>query len=236
MNRHVFLLAACAALLATAVGCKSHEMKFDRHGWGGPSLEYDRQAKGTTIILRSGMLVNKDFRWAESEFQFEFLDRRDLAWGIRLLDTVFSEGRRKALRDTRVKIGDQTFVLGKDLPPEQLWKFDTVVDVQLRRDKKSRGYKVLDGVWYESFLEDGRTGVRIRAVRDVRVKPNTWNRMRVTVDGGKVSFRINDEPDKGALQVDQRANGRLGIFLEAGGPLLIRNLQLGPPPAAKKAP
>ena len=230
MYRFRILAVVCVLLVAALGGCWNsarREISFDQHGWGGPKLEYSIERDGL-ISIKSGMLINEDFRWAESEFSFDFLDRRDLVWGVRLLDSVFAAARREALRNTRLKIGDREFVVGKDLPAGQLWKFDTVLDAEFRRDKNSRGYKVLDGVWYERILDNGRTGVRVSAPREVRIKPNAWNTFRAKVTGGKFVFSVNGVEGRGVIQIDQRTNGRLGIFVGADGPLLIRNLRLGP--------
>lgn len=235
MYRFRIQLCMCVCLAAALGGCWDSVIRdttFDRQGWGGPKLDYSLASDGM-ITIKSGMLMNKDFRWAESEFSFEFLDRRDLIWGIRLMDTVFATQRREALRNTRLKIGDDVFVVGKDLPADQLWKFDTVLDAELRRDEKSRGYKVLDGVWYERILDSGKTGVRVSAPCDVRIKPNTWNTFSAKIAGGKFVFALNGVENRGVIQIDQRTNGRLGIFVRADGPLLIRNLRLGPPAEPK---
>ncbi|MFH1732146.1 MAG: hypothetical protein ABIF82_10935 [Planctomycetota bacterium] len=233
MKRFAFA-AICCGLLIAAAGCRTNtETKFDGRGWGGPGLEYALGGQDNTITIKSGMLMNENFRWAESEFSFEFLDRRDLVWGIRLLDAVFSAARREALRNTRVKIGDRVFVLGKDLPADQMWKFDTVLDVEFTRDKKGKAYKVLDGVWYETILDSGKQGVRISATRDVRIRANAWNTFSAKVAGGKLTYSLNGEPGQGALQIDPRTDGRLGIFVGSGGPLVIRNLRLGAEPPRK---
>ena len=221
-----------AAAIFGCWGCAQNEISFDRHGWGGPKLEYS-SGSGGQMTVKSGMLMNEEFRWAESEFSFEFLDQRDLVWGIRLLDSVFAAARREALRNTRLKVGDREFVLGKDLPADQMWKFDTVLDAEFRRDKTSQGYKVLDGVWYERIQESGKTGLRVTAPREVRIKPNAWNTFKAKISGGKFVFSINGVQGRGAIQVDRRTNGRLGIFVGSGGPLLIRDLRLGPAAEAK---
>jgi len=232
MKRSAFVAICCGVFIAAA-GCRTNTgIKFDRRGWGGPGLEYALGRQDNTITIKSGMLMNENFRWAESEFSFEFLDRRDLVWGFRLLDEVFRAARRDALRNTRVKMGDRVFVLGKDLPAGQMWKFDTVLDVEFRRDRKGKAYKVLDGVWYEAILDSGKQGVRISATRDVMIKATAWNTFSAKVAGGKLIYSLNGEPGRGALQIDRRTNGRLGIFVGRGGPLVIRNLRRGaqPPP------
>jgi len=233
MKRTAFV-AICCGLLVAAAGCRTNTgIEFDQRGWGGPGLEYALGGQDNTITIKRGMLLNEDFRWAESEFSFEFLDRRDLVWGFRLLDAVFRAARREALRNTRVKIGDRVFVLGKDLPADQMWKFDTVLDIEFTRDKKGRAYKVLDGVWYETILDSGKQGVRISATRDVRIKANGWNTFSAKVVGGKLTYSLNGEPGRGVLQIDRRTNGRLGIFVGSGGHLVIRNLRLGAKPPHK---
>lgn len=232
MKRFAFV-AICCGLLIAAAGCRTNtEIKFDERGWGGPGLEYTLGGQDNTITIKAGMLMNKDFRWAESEFSFEFLDRRDVVWGFRLLDAAFSAARGEALRNTIVKIGDRVFVLGKNLPADKMWKFDTMLDVEFTRDKKGRAYKVLDGVWYETILDSGRKGPRISATRDVRIKANGWNTFSARIAGGKLTYSLNGEPGRGALQIDPRSNGRLGIFVGSGGHLMLRNLRLGakPPP------
>lgn len=230
MVRFRIQAVVCVSLAAVLGGCwgaAGREMNFDRHGWGGPKLEYSTERNGL-VTVKGGMLTNEDFRWAESEFSFDFLDRRDLVWGVRLMDSVFAKPRREALRNTRLKIGDREFVVGKDLPADQLWKFDTVLDAEFRRNKNSRGYKVLDAVWYERILDSGKTGVRVSAPREVTIKPNTWNTFRAKITGGKFVFAVNGVEGRGVIQIDRRANGRLGIFVSADGPLLIRNLRLEP--------
>jgi len=226
----LFAVFAVGLLLLAAAGCVGtggrDDIHFDSGGWGGPNLKYE--SDDGTIEIESGMLINRDFRWADSEFSFEFFDTRALVWGFRLLDVVFSTVRREALCNTRVKIGNREFILGKDLPPEQMWKFDTVLDAEVGPDKNGRAYKLLDAVWYERILDGGKLGVRISAPHDLEVKRDAWNTFSVSIVRGKFEYSINGEPGSArALQVDPRANGRLGIFLRQGGPLLIRNLRLG---------
>ena len=221
------ICVSLAAALGGCLGSARHEIDFDRQGWGGPKLEYSAEADGL-ITVKSGMLISEDFRWAESEFSFDFLDRRDLAWGVRLMDSVFAAQRREALRNTRLKIGDREFVVGKDLPADQLWKFDTVLDAEFRRDKKGSGYKILDAVWYQRILDSGRTAVRVAAPSKAAIKPSTWNTFHARVSGGKFVFTVNGVGGGGAIEVDRRANGRLGIFVTSDGPLLIRNVRLVP--------
>jgi hypothetical protein len=230
-NKPLCVAALLGLLLAATAGCKGSggvkDFDFDSHGWGGPNLTYRFDAAAKIIRIDSGMLVNRDFRWAESQFSFEFLDTRDLVWGFRLLDVVFSPMRHEALRTTRVKIGEREFVPGRNLPPGQMWKFDTVLDVEFRPETSGGTYKVLDGVWYESIMDNGKFGVRVTAPHAARIKQNAWNTFSARIVRGKLEYQINGEPGQGTFQIDARTNGRLGMFVQAGGPLLIRNVRLG---------
>ncbi len=227
----------CGVFAVAVAGCRGGgggvgAIDFDSHGWGGPNLAYALEDGGKTIRLESGMLTSRDFRWADSQFSFEFFDARGAVWGFRLLDTVFSSARHDALRNTRVRIGDKEFAPGKSLPLDQMWKFDTVLDVEFRADKSGGSYKVMDGEWYESVLENGKLGVRVSGSHDVTIRENAWNTFSARIVGGKLLYEINGRPGSGALQVDARVNGLFGIFVQEGGPLLICNLRLG----AKKTP
>jgi diadenosine tetraphosphatase ApaH/serine/threonine PP2A family protein phosphatase len=239
MRRARWAVLLCALLGATLAGCNGTQgaldIRFDDRGWGGPNLEYSVDSATKGIRIERGMLINKDFCWAGSEFSFEFLDTRDLVWGFRLLDEVFAAARREALRTAKVKIGDREFVPGRGLPADQMWKFDTVLDAECRPEKDGKTYKVLDVVWYESILENGRLGVRVSAPYEVRIRPQVWNKFSAQIVNGKLTYAVNGEACKSPLQMDKRMNGRMGIFVLKGGPLCVRNIQLGAP-APRAAP
>ena len=225
---HLAVLACCLAA-ASAAGCnnapKKHAFEFDAQGWGGPKLKYKLTSNNNMIRIERGMLMNKDFRWAGRRFSFEFLDRRDLVWGFRLLDQEFTGLRRDAFRNTMFKIGDKKYVPGKRLPEDQMWKFDTVVDVLFLIDEKGRSYKVLDAVWYQGLQKNGKLNYRVKATHDVRVRRDTWNTFTVELVGGKVMYWVNGKPGSGTFQVNLRLNGRLGIYVEKGGWLYVRNVK-----------
>ena len=226
-----FLVLSCLLALLAA-GCNGlgerDDFTFDGRGWGGPNLKYSTVSSEKLIKIERGMLVNEDFRWAENEFSFEFLDSRDLVWGIMCLDSVFQEGRHEELsKRTMSKISDGVYVPGKKLPPNQLWKYDVALDAMFIPDREGRGYKVLNIISYEQFIDQGRQAVRVVTTHNVRIRPDAWNTVSAKFHGGRLTYSINGEPGGGA-QVDQRANGRLGILVRAGtGPLLIRNVRLG---------
>ncbi len=235
--RVVGCVVLCGCLVVTVAGCRSPavqaDFQFDARGWGGPDLKYALDPSTNTITVHRGMLVNEDFRWAESRFSFEFRDRSDLVWGLRLLDRVFRGVRRADLRNTRtvVKTGPRTFVSGKDLPPDErwrLWKYDRMLDVAFVSAKKGTGYKVLGGWWYEHILGDGLAAVKVEGAHDVRIKRNAWNTFSASTLGGKFTYTLNGRPGSGSFQLDRRTNGRLGIFVKHGGPLCIRNLKFLP--------
>ena len=193
-------------------------------------MKYSLAPVGNVMKIESGMLVNRDFRWAESEFSFEFLDSRDLIWGIRLLDRVFRPARRRELRRARtiVKTGPKTFTSGSKLPPDQLWrfwKFDRMLDVAFLQQRKGTGYKVLAGSWKERIFDTGLDAVEIEDGHKVKIKRNAWNKFSAKIVGGKLTYLLNGEAGSGSFQVDPRTNGRLGIFVHQGGPLYIRNLK-----------
>jgi len=236
MTRFSFVCLAVCLL-----GCESAEVKsfhFDGAGWGGPGLQYTADAAADTIQLAQGMLVNEKFRWAESSFSFEFLDRQDLVWGFRLFDDVFQPERRKNLQSsTMVKVGPKKYVPGRKLTAEQIasyWQNDVVAEVALQRDVSGRRYKVLAGWWDERILEAGASAVRVEGVQEVHLKPGTWNTFSAQIACGKLTYAINGQPGIGTIQVDPRCGGRLGFFVEKGGPLLIRHLKLGAPADAAK--
>ena len=229
--RRVILFFVVAAVGAGCVGPGPvEEFKFDARGWGGAGLEYTFDPVADSIAVRSGMLVREGFRWAESEFAFEFLDARDLVWGFRLMDSEFAEARRAALRDQRFTIGGKEFTPGRDLPADQLWKFDVVVEAVVVAEPKGRAYKVLDAEWCGRLPEDGRTGVGLSARLDLQVRRGAWNTFRARVRKGEMTCWVNGREGSGTLQVDPRANGRLGLFVATGGPLRIRKLRLGDSP------
>jgi len=230
MPRGFLVLSCLLALLAA--GCNGlverEDFSFDGKGWGGPNLKYSTVSSENLIRIEQGMLVNADFRWAENELSFEFLDSRDLVWGIMCMDSVFQEGRRDELsKRTMSKVGDGVYVPGRKLPPDQLWKYDVALDAMFIRDQEGRGYRVLNIISYEQFIDQGRQAVRVVTTQNVGIRPNAWNTFSARFRAGKLTYSINGEPGGGA-QVDQRANGYLGILVRAGtGPFLIRNLKLG---------
>lgn len=238
MKRSAFV-AICCGLLVAAAGCRTNPgIKFDRRGWGGPGLVYTLGGKDNTITIKRGMLMNENFRWAESEFSFEFLDQRDLVWGMRLLDDVFLAQRRRDIRSARTIIltGSKTSVPGSKLPNDQLWRlwvFDRVLDIAFTRREKGIGYKVLGGVCKQRILPGGLRAVEVKSGHDVRLKQNGWNSFSAKIVGGKFSYVLNGQPGRGTFQVDPRTNGRLGMFVGGGGPLVIRNLRLGAQPPRK---
>lgn len=221
--------AAVLCVLLLAAGCAgstdSDGMRFDKDGWGGPNLKYVMNHSTGTIRVDSGMLMNEAFRWRGGEMSFEFLDSPEVVWGVRLLDLAYSAQRREELLRTWARIGDKRFPLGKDLPPDQMWKFDMALDIDLRLDKEGRGYKVLTGCWYEEILDGGRMGVLVSGTQTVDIKRDAWNTFSAKVADGQFRYAINGRTG-GPLRLDPRMNGRAGIFVTSGGPFLIRNLKL----------
>lgn len=233
MRRFRYLVfLACLAPLALG-GCrgpgKVREMTFDGAGWGGPNLKYTADAAAKTLRVEAGMLVNRDFRWAGSEFAFEFFDMRELVWGVRLMDLNFAPARYEALRKTWMRLGEKKFVVGAELTAEQLWKFDTVLEAEFHLDKVSRIYKVLDVAAWGRLDQDGKEAERISGTHEVPVRQNSWNSFRATVVDGKLTYWVNGEKGRAVIELDPRTNGRLGIFVVGGAPLQIRKLTLGTP-------
>ncbi len=216
----------CAVGAVAGIGCKNAPSE-----WGGLKPVYSIDPQDGSICLEQGILIRQDFRWADAEFSFEFLDTPALVWNLYLFDDAFLEARRKEVRTGYFKIGDKLFVPGKNLPEDQLWKFDVVVDIEFRDDEKAGRYKVADAVWYPSFLESGKLAYRVKATHDVRIEPQRWNKFRAKISGGILIYWVNDAPGAGTLQVDRRANGRMGFLASKGGPLRIRNLRLMQSPA-----
>lgn len=223
MRCSALVILFCAAGVFSGIGCKSATSD-----WGGPKLVYSVDPQDGSICLERGILIHRSFRWADSEFSFEFFDTPALVWNLYLFDDAFLEARRKELRTGYFKIKDKVFVPGKDLPEDQLWKFNVVVDIEFRDDEKAGRYKVADAVWYQSFHESGKLAYRVKGTHDVRIEPQRWNKFRAKVSGGALTYWVNDVPGAGTLQVDKRANGHIGFFVSKGGALRIRNLKMTP--------
>jgi hypothetical protein len=235
MSRTTLLSVFCLCVLACC-GCNGPRARtdfdFGPGGWGGADLEFSRNPADGSLAIKSGMLVNRDFRWADSQFSLDFKDKPDLVWGFRLLDDTFRDMRRRDLLQSRtvIKTGPDKFYTGSNLPASEIWRlwpYDRVLDVAFVRDKDGRGYKVFGGWWQERILGEGLAAVKVEGAHDVRLKRNSWNRLTVTIQNGKITYKLNGKPGKGGFQVDPRANGRLGIAVHQGGPLVIRNLNLG---------
>jgi len=231
MSRPWCAAAVCGLLVLAAAGCngpsRKKDFEFDGSGWGGADLEHRSSPSTGTFQIESGLLLNRDFRWADSEFSFDFFDTPDLKWNLVLLDSVFLSARRKDLRDTWIKTAPKKFELGKDLGPAQLWVFDRVAEMGFRRDQKGTTYKVLDAWWYPRIRDEGRQAdVRLKLVYDVRVRRSSWNTFRAKVAGGRLTYWVNGEAGKDPITIDARANGRLGIFVQKGVPLRLRNFRL----------
>jgi hypothetical protein len=222
----------CAALLVA--GCASNQaltirqIEFDTRGWGGPNLDYEVDPRTGEILLRSGMMVHRDFRWGSSEFRFDFHDTRDLVWGIRLLDSVFRPARRADLRKTWVKVGPKNWKRGREIPPEHLLAHDAVAEMSFVPDPTPNAYKLMRGRWDVRILDEGLEAVRVEGQRALNIRRGQWNQFRVRVDDGEVTYWLNGrrgETGEKPIRIDSRANGRLGIVIQSGGPLRIRNLR-----------
>ncbi len=227
--------AVLCGLLMIAAGCGStppqHDFRYDNRGWGGPDLKYAVTPLGNVIRLDSGMLVNRDFRWAEEEFSFEFLDSRDLVWGIRLLDLVFRPARRQQLCSGRQLFATASgeFVVGNRLSPSEywrLWEHDRVLDLAFVPDKQGQRYKILVGSWKEAYLENGLKAVEVGGTLQVNIHPDIWNTFSAKIVRGQLTYTVNGQPGPSPIRLDPRSNGQLGIFVRQGGPLCIRNLKL----------
>jgi len=233
MSRVCCAVALCGLVTLALAGCNSAPTKkgfeFDNSGWGGAGVKYEADPAQEAFKVQSGLLLNRDFRWADSEFSFDFFDTPDVKWTLVLLDSVFLEARRKDLHDTWIKTAPKKFELGKDLGPAQLWVFDRVAEMKFRRDRKGASYKVLDAWWYPRIRDEGRQAdIRLKLVYDVRLRRNSWNTFRAKITRGKLTYWVNGEQGKDPFEIDRRANGRLGIFVQPGVPLRLRNVRLGP--------
>jgi hypothetical protein len=236
MVRQFILVAAGVSLGLAGVGCRAvepqHDFPFDANGWGGDQPVYRIDPATQEIALRKGMMVRRDFEWAGGEVSFEFRDSRELVWGLVLLDEEFRRERRARLLgpNSALKVGPDTYQPGKKLSPDQYWKLwraDRVLTVEIRADAKGLGYKVLTGWSIDRILENSLDGSEARSTHRIRVKPGVWNRFRAQVVGGEFSYWLNGRPGPGPLKVDPRTHGRLGIFVERGGPLRLRNASFG---------
>lgn len=222
--------AILGLMLAGALGgCVStkNDFSYDKNGWGGADLKYVAGPDG--IQLDSGLMVNRDFRWAGGEVSFEFLDRPDIFWGIYFLDLTFrAERRAKITGDTQlVHTQDGTFV-GMKLPKSQywtLWPFDKVMRFVFCSDGTT---KIMEAEWYTALLEDHLTACRASSSRPADIQPG-WNTMRIRIENGQCAYWLNGKENViGTIRIDSRYNGQFGFFVKSGGPLLIRNLQMTP--------
>jgi hypothetical protein len=223
-----FTALLCCAVLMSA-GCTTstveRDIEFDSSGWGGPNLNYTHDANAKLLSVKSGVLVNKAFRWSGSKISFEFLDRSDLAWGFVLTDLQFRAERRRALDQTWVKIAPKEFKKGRDVSAEQLWVLDRVAEVKFLKEAGGRGYKAFAGWSFSRIGAEGKDAVRVGARHDAGIKRSAWNKITISITGGKLTYTLNGRQGAGGMQIDPRTNGRFGIFVLKDGPLQIRNLQ-----------
>ena len=218
--------SAPAGTIRTRTPAARPVVTFAPKDWEGPGLKYTIDRSANTLKIESGMLMHKTFRWAGSRFSFQFLDSKDLVWGIRLLDSVFKTSRREALRSDWIKLGDKKFRLGEKLPEGQLWKFDVVLHATFSPDDRPKSYRVLDASWHRRALRKGVRALRLSGRFDVSIKRDAWNHMSVSIADGKLTYSVNGTHGERRLELDPETNGRLGIFVDAGGPLEVRNLRL----------
>jgi len=241
MNRAIVAVGLCALLILGAAGCNgtksngllAEDFTFDGSGWGGLNLKYAHVRGSGELSLASGVLFDRDFRWRNSEFSFEFFDRPDLVWGIVLLDDQFREERRRLLENTVIKTAPSTYDPAHKSAAEYLWTFDRVLEIQLVPVSSGLGYKVLRGWWKSRILKGGVEAVQTSGTKGARIRRNAWNSFRMKVSAGEVEYAINGVvcAEAHRLQVDRRTDGRLGLFVyQKGGPLLIRKLTLGGAP------
>ncbi|MFO7899491.1 MAG: hypothetical protein R6V58_10590 [Planctomycetota bacterium] len=230
IGRRPILFCVLVALLA---GCKTApptDFEFDRHGWGGPDPQYTRRPESDGLELKPGVVFKQEFRWQDSTFSLEFLDKPDQVWGVVLTDFTFRGKRRRALDKTVIRTpGPKQFYLGRELGIDQLWPKYRVAELTLRRGGEGRPYKILDCWWHHDVI-DGKQNVRLTTTHDLRVRPNKWNELTVAVRRGRLTYTLNGRPcgEARALQIDPEANGRVGFFVyKNDGPLMLRNLRFG---------
>jgi len=235
MRTHYVIAALCCLLAVSGAGCNDAPVRadfdFNKDGWGGPFLEYTFNPQTDTYRITSGALVSRDFRWANSQVSFQFLDKSKMVWGLVLLDHAFGKARREWMHEGWIKIAPGNFKPGKNLRYQKLWLYDRVAELTFRHGGEGRAYKVLDAWWDNQFI-DGQRSIRLRAEQALRVKRNTWNTLSVQIERGVLTYALNGQPcrKEERLKIDPRANGRLGMFVyKDGGPLLIRNLKLAAP-------
>lgn len=234
-RRRLAILTCLPAVLLSfaAIGCASakNDFDYDKNGWGGDNLKY--AVSGDTIQLGSGMMVNRDFRWAGGEISFEFQDTPDLVWGIKLLDLRFRPERRARICSDKQLVRDQKGAapyVGTKFPKSdywKLWRFDSVFDFKFYADAKVAPYKALGAVWNSSLQEDHVTACVGSNSLPVDIQRNEWNTLRVQIANGECRYWINGVPNPvGQIKIDPRYDGQLAVFVEGGGPLCIRNLRL----------
>ncbi len=230
MIRRNWMLLCLGAVLAA--GCRTGsptDFTFDRHGWGGPDPQYQWEPARSQIELESGTVFHDEFRWQNGSFSLEFLDKPDQVWGIVLTDFTFRDERRAALERELIEFGSEADLghVGRDPGIDKVWPRFCVARMTMKRGGRGRSYKVLECWWHQEVV-DGHRNVRLQTTHDLRVLPNEWNRLSVTVREGRLTLALNGRPvgEPGAALIEPRADGRVGFFVEPGtGPLLLRRLQ-----------
>jgi hypothetical protein len=225
-------LLGCTALLAA--GCPSgqrpvrfEDIEFDERGWAGPDLDYTVEPDGT-IVLREGMMVRDGFRWGSGEVSFEFLDHRDLVWGVRFLDGFFRRTRWADLHNAQVKLGTREWKFKGGASAERYLLSDIVAELWFWPDPTPASYKMMHCRWDERILGNGIEAVRVEGRRAANIRRGTWNHIRLRVRDGELTWWINGKPPRTGvkpIRIDSRANGRIGFAVQSTEPLRIRRLQ-----------
>ncbi len=236
MYRLRIQVVVCAVIALLAGGCLGatprHDFPFDESGWGGDNPDYTIDVTGD-IVLRGQLLVNRDFRWANNRFSFEFKDSANLIWRLLLFDERFrGERRRKLLgKKSLLRVAGGKPMLGVQVPPDRywtLWSYDIVLAAEFLRDTTGPGYKVFATRWTVQ-VDDADLSRRAETVANqgVQLIRGGWNKLEVQIQDGNLTYTLNGRKGSGAFQMDSRLRGRLGFSVARGSVLHIRKLKLG---------
>jgi len=216
-----------SAVVLALAGCTSHRVRLpaDPVNWNAYPVDCVSTTAGE-VAITPGRVVAADFRWDNSEIEFEVFDPGNAGLTVAFYDENFARVRRKYARNWFERVGDQVVRLSEQ---GRFWKISRVHSLELGGDQAllDEGYRVVVGSITTQIGPRGMPREERLAVFGENFKINDWNRIRIRIREGTITVWVNGDEGP-SVQADRRLGGAFGFEVRSGrlrlADIRLRNL------------